>query len=401
MAVFQIFTRIPLGSVQIGVALALLPGTLAQAQTSGDAPFPRPQSPPSVESYSLPPGPESTSEQDQLQGPVDSEIPLANPAIVPPRPRPDASPPTQQPLQPDSQATAPVTAEGTGGAGREPARQPATAAQPSAEISPTEADSSATQPDSATNEGGEPLARPNDADVQPRKSPAEKIPENATASWALWIFAALLFALLGGFLLWRRRRTAPEQPIAPPFAKVPDARTTARSATVTKVPEPPLAAPTITIGFQPRSANATLINAVLKFELTLSNPRHDDLTNIRINGAMDQARQDGSRNPVLADLSLMQEVQCLSRGKHATILTEFRIPLTSISPIIFQSQALFVPMVQFAVEFTDGNGGKHVQTASFLVGREHQPPRPRMAPFRLDLGPRSFAPVGCRTLTTS
>ena len=114
---------------------------------------------------------------------------------------------------------------------------------------------------------------------------------------------------------------------------------------------------------------------------------------------MVQAKDDGSHDPAGADLLPLDELHQLHRGEDAKILTEFRIPLASIDPIMFQAQALFVPMVQIAMEYTDGAGVQHRQNARFLVGREHQPPRSRMAPFRLDQGPRSFTPLGFRALS--
>ena len=398
MPVFQITIRNPSRTVLTGAAFALLSAAAAQAQTSGDTPLPLLESPPSVESYSLPPGPGSNSAQEKLQGPVDPEIPLAKPTIVPPRTSsPSASPPTQRKPQPDRQDTAPAPTESSS-ADRQPARQPAPTAPPSQDIAAKAADSADAQPEPATDEPQQPAARPEEADLTPTTSATESGPEHASGNWGLWMVAVLLFALLGGILLWRKRQIASARPIDEPLAPKPTAGTHPQPGNVTKFAEPLAPAPTITIGFQPRSANATLINAVLNFEITLSNPGSEDLSDIRITGAMAQARDHGGNRSVSAEFAPLGEVQHLRNGEKKKVITEFRIPLNSIDPIIFQSQALFVPMVQLAVEFTGRGGSEHVQTASFLVGREHQPPRPRMAPFRLDQGPRSFAPLGFRAL---
>lgn len=262
------------------------------------------------------------------------------------------------------------------------------------------ADSPDAQPEPAAGEPQQPAARPEEADLTPRTSAAESGPEHASGNWGLWMFAVLLFALLGGVLLWRKRQSASARPVDQPVAPQPSAGTASQPGTVTRIAEPLVPTPAITIGFQPRSANATLINAVVNFELTLSNPGSEDLSDIRITGAMAQARDHDGTQSVPTEFAPLGEVQHLGAGETEKVITEFRIPLNSIDPIIFQSQALFVPMVQLAIQFTDGGGTRHVQTASFLVGREHQPPRPRMAPFRLDLGPRSFTPLGYRALST-
>jgi hypothetical protein len=207
-------------------------------------------------------------------------------------------------------------------------------------------------------------------------------------------FVALLLVLLSALFLWRARRAAPG-PI--PSGKA-ERTQSGPTGPVSKFQEPIQPAPAIALSFRPHSANATLLNAVLSFELRLSNHGSDVLTGIRVNGAMVQADDDGRRDPVLADLSPLREVQDIQTGESETILAEFRVPLAAIRPISFRSQALFIPLVHISIEFTDGSGFQHFQTVSYLVGREHQPPRPKMAPFRLDLGPRSFAPLGYRAL---
>jgi hypothetical protein len=395
-AVFQIATRKPSRTALIGAAVVLLPVAVAQAQTPGDTPEPLLQGPPSVESYSLPPGPNNNPAQERLQGPVDPEIPLAKPTVVPPSTSPA---PSQRTPQPDSQSTAPAPVKSNGGrALTQPDHQPDPIPQSPEVPSENAMESPTSQPAPAANEPQQPAAEPDDADPSPAASPPAPDGESTIGGWLLWLAAALLSVLLGTILLWRKRHARPEQPIAPPLVPEPDAGAMLVPETVTRISEPLSPVPALSIAFQPRSANATLINAVLNFELTLSNPGSDDLSDIRITGTMAQARDHGDRASI--PLSPLAEVAQLRNGESEKVIGEFRIPLNSIDPILFQSQALFVPMVKISIEFADAAGHRHVQTASFLVGREHQPPRPKMAPFRLDLGPRSFAPLGYRALAS-
>lgn len=75
------------------------------------------------------------------------------------------------------------------------------------------------------------------------------------------------------------------------------------------------------------------------------------------------------------------------------------IPLHELKTYALREQKLFVPIVLV-------NIGYGLQSArqelflSCLIGRELIPPRPKMAPFRLDLGPRSITPLGQRPLST-
>lgn len=371
-----------------GAVLGLFPNAMAIAQSADDDLLPIPQNRPSVESYSLPPGPDNSSSQNVLQGPVDEDIPLTGPAVAPP-PATPARTPTPVPAP---ENTSPAATSAPGNSTNSQVQQPVSPAPPRPDrTEETPAPDSASPPLQA-DERPAPTGRPDDTSLSPTKPVAEP---PATTDWFHLSFVALLLVLLSALLLWRTRRASPKQ-TDPGEA---DRTESLPTDPISRPPEPIQPVPTIALAFQPHAANATLLNAVLSFELTLSNHGSDILTDIRVNGAMVQADQKDGSDPVVADLSPLREVQNLRTGEDEKILTEFRIPLASIRPILFRSQALFVPLVHISIEFTDGSGFQHFQTAAYLVGKEHQPPRPKMAPFRLDMGPRSFAPLGYRTLT--
>jgi hypothetical protein len=359
----------------------------AMAQTSGEDPLPAPQSRPSVESYSLPPGPDSNPKQNGLQGPVDAEIPLTAPTNVAPSTAPArASSPV--PAQ-SSPAAKPATTDSTSNRLQPPVKQAPLKSEVEEDISAPE---SGSPPVDVLNENRDTAGASADSELPPTEAAAESVPEKATNDWMLLAFAALLFALLGAFFLWRASRAKPQQAIV----TEPDRASASSTGDAAKPNESLRPALAITIGFLPQSANITLFNAVLGFELTLSNHGGEDLSDIRVSGTMAQADDHGTRDSIATGLSLLQAIPNLTTGETGKIVAEFRVPLASIHPILFGSQALFVPLVQISIEFTDASGFQHFQTIAFLVGQEHQPPRPKMAPFRLDLGPRSFAPLGHR-----
>tara|TARA_R110000824_G_scaffold209_9_gene1005 strand:+ start:14599 stop:15867 length:1269 start_codon:yes stop_codon:yes gene_type:complete len=396
-AVFQTITYIRFSTALTGAVAGLFLSGIAMAQTASDDPLPNPQNRPSVESYSLPPGPGSVPEKNVLQGPVDAEIPLAEPTIVTPRPTPAKQPPPLRTPGSDTPATRFAVIDKRADPLQPTVRQTPLKPEATAEKSATETDSAPIEAAVTTDERQDSTAAPADTNLPPTAILAEPAPRTATDDWIILSFAILLFVLLGAFFLWRARSAASKQSAA----TGPDHAKSTALGDITDLAEPlePLSA--IGIGFQPHSANATLINAVLGFELTLSNHGGGDLTDIRVNGTMVQAEGHGAGDPALADLSPLREVPNLPTGETEKIVAEFRIPLAGIRPIQFGSQALFVPLVQISIEFTDGSGFQHLQTAAYLVGREHQPPRAKMAPFRLDLGPRSFAPLGHRPLAVS
>mgnify|MGYP003625295206 FL=1 len=396
MVVFQSIAHNRFRNILTGAALLLLPGAMAVAQTSADEPLPNPRTPSSVESYSLPPGPDSTPQNDGLQGPADADIPLAQPPIVTPRTAPARIPP-----QSDTPLVRP--SESSNSRQQQPTEPAPTRPKTADEIAQPEPELSETRPEAASDEPLQPPEVPTetiDPEPMPPEAATDPRPSATAYDWRLLLAGALFVLLLGAILFWRPRK-ASRKPSAAAEADHATTRLAKNPPPLDPVIAPvvaPVAPPVVAIGFRPHTANATLFNAVLAFELTLSNHGEEMLTGIRVFGNMVQAGEHGTGAPGLTDLSPLHEVANLPVDQSETIISEFRVPLTSIAPIVFRSQALFVPQVQISIEFTDSAGFQHFQTAAYLVGQEHQPPRQKMAPFRLDTGPRSFTPLGHRPL---
>ncbi len=403
MVVFQSIAHNRFRNILTGTALLLLPGAGAVAQTSVEEPLPNPQSRPSVESYSLPPGPGSTPDGNVLQGPADAEIPLVRPAVVAPQ-----TTPAKTPAESATPAVKPaITDKGNRNAqGKQPVDQAPPRPQVTRDITPPtpkprieESTPASDQAPPSTEVPASIIAPDSSPPGSLRQSSPEPPAAKHASEWNLLLFAGLLFILLGALFFWRARRATTGQSTSTAAA---DRMETIAPDDIAKTAEPLPAVssppPAITISFRPHRANTTLFNAVLGFELSLSNHCDEALTEIRVFGSMDQAGEQIIGQSAISDDSIFREISVLGVGKTETVVAEFRIPLTSIRPIVFRSQTLFVPQIQFSIEYTDDAGFRHFQTAGFLVGQEHQPPRQKMAPFRLDKGPRSFAPLGHRLL---
>ena len=154
------------------------------------------------------------------------------------------------------------------------------------------------------------------------------------------------------------------------------------------------------IEFIANGASSTLLNAVLNYTVTLTNISEQDLSDIRLSGAMMQADTENALNGATQSGDLLHITETLSAGDMVTLTGEIRTPLYAIRPITFKLQTLFIPLAHFDVTYKDDKGSEHHQRSSFIIGREYEPPRTKMAPFRLDQGPRRFGPVGQRPLIT-
>ncbi|GAA0473924.1 hypothetical protein GCM10009096_14190 [Parasphingorhabdus litoris] len=113
-----------------------------------------------------------------------------------------------------------------------------------------------------------------------------------------------------------------------------------------------------------------------------------------------QANSENARNGELESGELLHEIEELPAGETISVKGDIRLPLNAIRPITIKAQALFIPLARFGVVYLDQHDVECQQIASFIIGREYEPRRPKMAPFRLDLGPKIFEPVGQRPLNT-
>ncbi len=178
----------------------------------------------------------------------------------------------------------------------------------------------------------------------------------------------------------------------------PSASTVTGEAPSQKAPLKAEQADHLQIKFTASGASSTLLNAVLDYTVTLTNQSDQNLEDIEFYGAMMQADTETAKGTEAHDGLLLHKIESLASGASLELSGNIRLPLNAIRPITFKSQALFIPLARFVAEYRNQDGSTQQQTASFIVGREYDPPRPKMAPFRLDLGPGSFGPVGQRPL---
>ncbi len=392
----------------------------AMAQTEPSDPVPQP--PPSVDDFSLPPGDNSPAPQPAPTGPVDESAP---PVANTPAPQPRTNP-VPRPALPPTRASA------------------NTETQPEAVAPPAQSDAGATADEAPSEElptsPVEPPAQSNPEPADPLETDTGESPDQQT----LLLGIGLAIILLGsfGFLLWRKRgqvdtiadeiatdpslsepipekkaETLVEETDPAPAAELagsakavePQVEDTSSGFVTTKVREseavvqstpPPKPAKAISdrlnITFAAESASSTLMNAVVGYRLTIENRSEQDVGNLYVTGTMIQADKHLVETAASSQGQLLHEIGDLTAGGKEDASGEIRLPLAAFQPIDFQSQKLFVPLVLLRFDYVDSDGNAQMQAVNFLVGTEHQPPREKMAPFRLDQGPRNFKNVAHR-----
>lgn len=88
-------------------------------------------------------------------------------------------------------------------------------------------------------------------------------------------------------------------------------------------------------------------------------------------------------------------------GERLGLSLELSVPLNEMQTFPLGKQQLLVPIIVASLSYSDeqGNHAGEARLAN-MIGREAQPPQPKMGPLRLDKGPRSFAPLGQRPIYT-
>ena len=157
---------------------------------------------------------------------------------------------------------------------------------------------------------------------------------------------------------------------------------------------------TLSLAFEPLRFSATLAHAVLPYRLSVTNGGETALGTITIAGDMIAAEPAAPTGCLTAQdaahLPSMHSLPTLAPGETAELRGEFRLPLSAITPLRVGGAALMVPLVRLKVEAMSQNGaspqdGALCRLAQFVVGEPDDDGADRLHPFRLDLGPRSWA----------
>lgn len=222
-----------------------------------------------------------------------------------------------------------------------------------------------------------------------------------------------LFALLGiGWMAWRRRSArlalpAPEAAEAPPPpAPRPVPKPVPPCNAVTQQPAAATALgrrADLDIFFEPLSAQSTLLNLRIRYAVTVRNTGQiaAEPVTLRIGlFAGSQVQPQGIAQWFgLADQPLHHAVDRVAAGEEYRFEGELAAPLDALNPMTVDGRVLAIPLVAVDARYNHGSAEAPIDGQSaraFVIGRELQREGAKLAPFRLDQGPTSFAPLGQR-----
>jgi hypothetical protein len=231
-----------------------------------------------------------------------------------------------------------------------------------------------------------------------------------------WIVAALVAAAAAGWLFWFRNRPresfaglssfdlvpasepAPE-PLAQPLTVPAQPKIAQPSPAPTAPPAGVVSTrlrPWLEIEFRPDRAVVDDNRAAIAFEIFVSNsgtvPARDVLLEASLFNAgpmQDQQIQLFFDNPVAKG----DRVPVIPPRQKINVNTAVFLARDQVQPIEIDGRPLFVPMIAFNALYR-WSGGEGQTSASYLVGKETS--GEKLAPFRLDLGPRVFRGLDAR-----
>ncbi|MDI1295993.1 MAG: hypothetical protein PSY12_08950 [bacterium] len=342
--------------------------------------------------------------------------PVAPPVIVAPTvtptpaPTPAAARQTPPPKAPRPEATAPKPV---------PKK---TAPAPETDISATTPQNSA-----STTPAPQPVPAPADPVIAPTPNSTMATAEpredasNGAGSSGVWPWVAGVAALLAAaaFIIRHRRRAAAmleedaapaaaepvAPPIVPPVAPQPVAAPPVAAPPPAAPPPVPDAAdrPWIDMLLEVQAARYSMMGVTIGYILHLHNRGDRPAQDIFVRGAIGNA---GSEQQALLLAFFGGETGMplhtaahIPAGETRRLTGDIRLAPDQVVPVDMGGRALLIPLVAFDAQYgwTHGNDGDEGATQgsgrtgrAFIVGQEQEPPVPRLAPFRLDQGPRQF-----------
>ncbi len=337
-----------------------------------------------------------------------------DPERAQPQPGPQVTPPAAVPTLPETQTPAP-----SGEQAAPPATQRAApAARTPAALPPQAVVEPAPAFETDVSEPAEALPLPVDTSTEAAPA-ATAASEASSLPW--WQIAAALgvaaLALFGLHAFRRRRAMRYSEPVSDAAAKpraepavdpghiqeIPQAPGSAIPSVKPSTPPPPATKQAkVSLEFIPDKATLSFTSLTVKGQLRLVNGSDVLAENLRLRATLLSAN---ARQQQIISAFHSGQIEAPEEplgdakpGETLALQIEMAVPVAELQSFEVDSRKIMVPV--FVADLAYETAGRTEKTKfACLVGKEAQPPAPRMAPFRIDLGPRSFAPLGQRPLS--
>ncbi|MEO8547479.1 MAG: hypothetical protein ABI422_03840 [Sphingomicrobium sp.] len=284
-------------------------------------------------------------------------------------------------------------------ASRPAAERPARGPSVTTSLPPADALSAAPTPAPAIapGQGFEPALTP---------TPAADLSEEPRGSYIPWLLALLLLGGSAGYYVWRQRsqpRYATSGGVSELIAAAP--LPLQRTPPPRPAPPPPPAAagivatrlrPWLEIEFTPGRCVIGTDKATIQFAVAVFNSGSAPARDVLVEASMFNAgsNQDEEIGAFFAHpIAKGNRISSIPPLKRIQLKSEVSLSRAQMRQFEVAGRQLFVPLIGFNALYR-WTGGDGQTSASYLVGRDTQ--AEKMAPLRLDLGPRIFRGLGAR-----
>ena len=235
---------------------------------------------------------------------------------------------------------------------------------------------------------------------------AEQTSATSTGPWVWLGFGGIVLAGIS-FALFRFRMRARDDvaeqaqmiEIAPADpAPTPTAEPISRPESAA-MPAAPASRAQIEIAMRPIRAGTNLTSGAVDYEITLRNTGHVVATDVRVDIRLMNASAD--QDAMLGALFAQDIVKSLVArfdlpvGQEISLGGMAMIPHEGIVPLAISGRNFFVPVFSVNILYRWGDSGHGQTAAAWVIGIERDTGT-KMAPFRLDTGPRMYDAVGRR-----
>ncbi|MBJ7376203.1 MAG: hypothetical protein JHC60_05120, partial [Sphingobium sp.] len=146
-------------------------------------------------------------------------------------------------------------------------------------------------------------------------------------------------------------------------------------------------------------ARYSLMGVTISYSLILHNRGDRPAQDVLVRGLLGNggAQQQALLNGFFTgdDGLPLHSVVSIASGETLQLAGELRLPPDQIVPVTMGQRSLLIPLAAFDAAYRwgaqDGDPVEQGRTArAFIVGQEQEPPAERLAPLRLDQGPRQY-----------
>lgn len=349
-----------------------------------------------VQDFQLPPSNPTPTPTPQVQGPVDDEAPVTTRPRVIETARPTPAP-TQQPTPAPQGAPTPTPTIAS-----EPVIETAPRRAPQQSPAIGSARPASPAADAPQDTVPEPASPATDTAIDPPGSisppalepiaPDEPVEDVAAQDAEGFPWPIILAALAGliamglAFFAWQRKRaSAPppriERPVVPP-------KQAPAAAPVAKPVQLKVEAIKLTLSFA---------NATLDYRVSVLNRATSAMSGVSVSGDLVSAHGNLPVEQQVAapgqELPQQHVFDRIAPGQSVRYEGKIQLPLANVHAVRQGQMALLIPLLR--LEVSDAKGEPTVRT--FVIG-QGEANGGRVAPFRLDEGPRSWSPIAARAL---